>query len=207
MSPDPVPASASSSCLLLAERHHGLLEGIQGLLGSMFSAVVTVTNEPSLVEGVRLLRPALAIVDLGLSPDGLGAVRRLRALRPEQKIILLATHEERTAAEAAMRAGADGYVLKQAIAEDLLTAADTVLGGGRFCSPRVSGDLQAIPPEACPGATGTRIPSTTAEPELPEWRADVFGNPASRPADANELAGRNKDAIGCPSLTGTKRTT
>lgn len=168
MASNPAPASASSNCLLLADRHLGLLEGIQGLLGSMFAAVVTVTNEASLVEGVRLLRPALAVLDLGLSPDGLGALRRLRELRPEQRIILLATHEARTAAEAAMRSGADAYVLKQALAEDLLPAAEAVLGGGRFCSPRVSGDLQAIPPEACPGATGTRIPSTTPEPEPPE---------------------------------------
>ena len=120
MASDPDPASASPNCLLLADRHLGLLEGIQGLLGSMFATVVTVTNEASLVEGVRLLQPAMAVLDLGLAPDGLGAIRRLRELRPEQKIILLSPHGARAAAEAAFRSGADGYVLKQSIADDLL---------------------------------------------------------------------------------------
>jgi len=145
MPSDPDPATAPPpNCLLLAERHQGLLEGIQGLLGSMFAAVVTVTNEASLIEGVRLLRPALAVLDLGLAADGLGALRRLRELRPEQKVILLSPHDARSAAETALRSGADGYVLKQSIAEDLLAAAETVLAGGRFCSPRVEG--LAAPP-------------------------------------------------------------
>jgi len=153
MASDPVPASVSPSCLLLAERHQGLLEGLQDLLGSMFSAVVTVSNEASLVEGVRLLQPALAVLDLGLASDGLGALRRLRALRPEQKIILLSPHDARIAAEAALRSGADGYVLKLSIAEDLLAAAEVVLAGGRYCSPRVDGVVAAAP-VVCSPASG-----------------------------------------------------
>jgi DNA-binding NarL/FixJ family response regulator len=149
MTSDPVPASVSPSCLLLAERHQGLLEGIQGLLGAMFAAVVTVSNEASLVEGVRLLQPALVVLDLGLTTDGLKTLRRLRELRPEQKIILLSTHDARVAAEAALRAGTDGYVLKQSIAEDLLAAAEIVLAGGRYCSPRVDGVLAPAAPVVC----------------------------------------------------------
>lgn len=155
MASDPVPASAPPSCLLLAERHQGLLEGLQGLLGSMFAAVVTVTNEASLIEGVRLLQPALAVLDLGLSTDGLGALRRLRELRPEQRIILLSPHEARVAAEAAFRSGADGYVLKQSIAEDLFPAAEIVLAGGRYCSPGVEGNLAQARPIVCSAREAT----------------------------------------------------
>ena len=125
----------------------------------MFAAVVTVSNEASLVEGVRLLQPALAVLDLGLTSDGLDALRRLRELRPEQKIILLSPHDSRIAAEAALAAGADGYVLKQSIAEDLLAAAETVLAGGRYCSPRVAGVL-ALAPNRRRGNRG-RVLSTT----------------------------------------------
>ena len=138
---DEVPVS----CLLLADRHQGLLEGIQGLLGSMFEAVVTVSDEPSLMEGVRRLQPTLAVLDLGLSPDGLGALRRLRRLRPEQKVVLLSPHDAPAAAEAALRSGADGYVLKRAIAEDLVAAVEAILAGGRYCSPAVRIELQASP--------------------------------------------------------------
>ncbi len=161
MSSGPVPVSASPNCLLLAERHQGLLEGLQGLLGSMFGAVVTVSNEASLVEGIRLLRPALAVLDLGLTTDGLKTLRRLRELRPEQKIILLSPHDARVAAEAALRSGADGYVLKQSIAEDLLPAAETVLAGGRYCSPRVTTGQAETPPDEGSAAAATRTPATS----------------------------------------------
>ncbi len=165
MPSDPDPATAPPSCLLLAERHQGLLEGIQGLLGSMFAAVVTVSNEASLVEGARLLQPALAVLDLGLATDGLGALRRLRELRPEQKVILLSPHPTRIAAEAALRCGADGYVLRQSIAEDLLTAAETVLAGGRYCSPRVGEVPAAVRPKARPAEPESMAPIAPSRPE------------------------------------------
>ena len=123
------------SCLLLADRHQGLVEGIQGLLGAMFEVVVTVTDEASLLEGAERLEPGLAVLDLGLSREGLGVLRRLRERCPGQKVILLSLHDEPVAVEAAMRAGADGFVLKRTIAEDLLPAAEAVLGGRNYCSP------------------------------------------------------------------------
>ncbi len=125
------------TCLLLADRHHGLLEGVQGLLGSRFEAVVTVSDEPSLMEGTRRLRPTLAVLDLSLAPDGLGMLRRLKRDCPDQKVVVLSLHESQVAAGAALRAGADGFVLKRAIAEDLLSASEAVLAGHRFCSPAV----------------------------------------------------------------------
>jgi DNA-binding NarL/FixJ family response regulator len=156
------------SCLLLADRHQGMLEGIQSLLGSMFAAVVTVTDEPSLAEGVRRMQPTLAVLDLGLSPDGLGVLRRLRQLRSEQKIVLLSLHDARAAAEAALRSGADGYVLKRAIAEDLLPAAEAVLAGGRYCSPAVSFDFAAAPIEVDSRASKTPEPATASDQEEAE---------------------------------------
>ncbi len=145
---------ASASCLLLADRHQGLLEGIQGLLGSMFEAVVTVSDEPSLMEGVRRLQPTLAVLDLGLSVDGLGALRRLRQAHPGQRVVLLSPHDAPVAAEAALRSGANGYVLKRTIAEDLVAAAEAVLAGGRYCSPAVAVDMAEDPPAHDASASG-----------------------------------------------------
>jgi DNA-binding NarL/FixJ family response regulator len=68
-------------CALLADRHHGLMEGIRGLLATKFEAVVMVSDEASLLEGASRLSVALAIVDLSLMRgDAIGLVRRLRAL-------------------------------------------------------------------------------------------------------------------------------
>ena len=125
-------------CVLLADRHHGLTEGIRGLLESMFDAVVMVADEPSLRETAVRLQPTLAVVDLALTrSDGLGVVRRLRARCPDLKLIMLSIHDEASACRATLDAGADAFVLKQAIVTDLLPAVEAVQAGRSFASPGV----------------------------------------------------------------------
>jgi len=50
------------SCVLLADRHHGLTEGVRGLLETAFGTVVMVVDEASLLEGASRLRPDVALV-------------------------------------------------------------------------------------------------------------------------------------------------
>ena len=50
------------SCVLLADRHHGLTEGVRGLLETAFGTVVMVADEASLLEGANRLWPDAAIV-------------------------------------------------------------------------------------------------------------------------------------------------
>jgi DNA-binding NarL/FixJ family response regulator len=45
------------SCVLLADRHHGLTEGVRGLLETAFGTVVMVADEASLLDGAARLRP------------------------------------------------------------------------------------------------------------------------------------------------------
>jgi two-component system secretion response regulator SsrB len=125
-------------CVLLAERHHGLSEGIRGLLETTFKAVVMVADEASLFETATRLPLALAVVDLSLShEDGLGLLRRLRSLCPELKLIAISVYDERSVSQSALNAGANGFILKRAIATDLLPAVDAVLLGRSYVSPSV----------------------------------------------------------------------
>ena len=118
------------SCALLADRHHGLTEGVRGLLETAFESVVMVADEASLLEGAGRLQPEVAIVDLSLARDsGLGWLRELRQRCPDLKVIVLSVHDEQSVYRAAIEAGADAFVLKRAIATDLLTAVDAVRGG------------------------------------------------------------------------------
>jgi len=120
------------SCVLLADRHHGLTEGVRGLLETTFRTVVMVADEASLLEGADRIRPDVAIVDISLAQDsGLGWLRALRQRCPEVKVIVLSVHDEQSVRRAAMDAGADSFVLKRAIATDLLDAVEYVRGGGR----------------------------------------------------------------------------
>lgn len=118
------------SCVLLADRHHGLTEGVRGLLATAFGSVVMVADEGSLIEGAGRLQPEVAVVDLSLARDaGLGWLQALRQRCPDLKVIVLSVHDEQSVRRAAMEAGADAFVLKRAIATELLSAVDAIRGG------------------------------------------------------------------------------
>ena len=123
-----------SSCVLLADRHHGLTEGVRGLLAVAFETVVMVADEASLLEGANRVRPDVAVVDVSLARDsGLGWLRALRQRCPDVKVVVLSVHDEQSVRRAVMEAGADAFVLKRAIATDLLDVVERVRGGSVTC--------------------------------------------------------------------------
>ena len=118
-------------CVLLADRHHGLTEGICGLLGTLFQMVVMVADEASLQESAARLQPEVVVADLSLARDrSLRWLERLRQRHPRTKLIVLSVHDEPSVRRAAMEAGADGFVLTRAIATDLLPVVEAVLADG-----------------------------------------------------------------------------
>ena len=125
------------NCVLLADRHHGLSEGVRSLLETTFKAVVMVADEVSLFESAKRLPVALAVVDLSLTRGGIELIRRLRNLCPKLNIVAISIHDEVSLSDAAFAAGANGFVLKRALATDLLPAVDSVMHGQRYVSPAV----------------------------------------------------------------------
>lgn len=128
--------------MLLAESHQGLGEGLRGLLETAFSTVFIVADEASLAEGTRRLRPTVIVADLSLAPgDALGFVRRLCERADGARVLLLSDYDDATVAQAAIVAGADGVVLRRAVATDLLAAIESLLGGMPFISPAMLGPV------------------------------------------------------------------
>lgn len=128
-------------CVLLADRHHGLSEGIRVLLGTMFEAVVMVADETSLAESASRLHPSLVVADLALARgENFGWLRRLRARCPGVRVIVISTHDEEAVAKEAFAGGAAGFVRKREIATHLLPTIEAVLAGK--CPPS-AGDLGA----------------------------------------------------------------
>lgn len=127
------------SCVLLADRHHGLTQGVRGLLETVFESVVMVADEVSLIEGAVRLEPDVAVVDLSLAQDrNLGWLRELRKCCPHLKLVVLSVHDEPSVRLAVMQAGGDAFVLKRRIATDLLSVIDAVRGHQRL---KTSADL------------------------------------------------------------------
>ena len=127
------------SCVLLADRHHGLRDSVRGLLETEFDNVFMVATEAALLEGTGRLNPTVVLVDMSLSAGDLNSLLgRIGARSPGAKVLLLSVHDERTVAEGALAAGADAVVLKRCLATDLMPAIDAVLAGQRYLSPGVS---------------------------------------------------------------------
>jgi len=136
---------ATASCVLLADRHHSLTEGVRGLLETAFSTVFMVADEGSLIEGAQHLRPTVIVADLSLARgDSLAFVRRLREQAGTTKVLMLSVHDEPHVARSAIGAGADGVVLKRAIATDLLTGIESVLRGELYVSPAMLGATERL---------------------------------------------------------------
>jgi len=130
--------NSDRGCVLLADRNQRLSEGVRGLLETTFKVVVMVADEISLFESLSQLQVDLAIVDLSVTRgEGLRLVRRLRAQCPELKLIITSVHDEPSVTDAALEAGANGFVPKRTIATDLLPAVDTVIAGESYRSPTV----------------------------------------------------------------------
>jgi DNA-binding NarL/FixJ family response regulator len=129
-------------CVLLADRHHGLTEGVRGLLETMFKTVVMVADEVSLQESAGRLQPETVVVDISLAGDGsLHWLQRLRQSCPQTKLIVLSFHDEPSVRRAAIEAGADGFVLTRAIATDLLQAIEAALTADCGAAPAGGSDL------------------------------------------------------------------
>ena len=131
-------------CVLLADRHHGLSEGIRGLLESEFEAVVMVADETSLLESAARLQPNVVVADLALAQgESFGWLRRLLARCPESRVIVLSAHDESSVVQAALAAGAVGFVLKREIATKLLPTIEAAVSGRRGVGQN---SVEKIPP-------------------------------------------------------------
>jgi DNA-binding NarL/FixJ family response regulator len=125
--------------VLLADRHHGLRDGVRGLLETEFGTVFMVADEASLLEGAEQLKPPIVVLDLSFAGGDLcGLLARLTERSPTSKVLMLTVHDEATVAKAALAAGAEAVVLKSRLATDLLPAVDALRGGARYLSPEFS---------------------------------------------------------------------
>lgn len=119
--------------VLLADSHPALLEGMRGLLATVFNTVVMVSDEDSLMEVLPKLEPDLVVVDMSLPvAQQPNVVMLLNKYDFELKIIALSTNEEPELMKHAMSSGASGYLLKRSAARDLFKAVEKVLRGGTF---------------------------------------------------------------------------
>jgi len=127
--------------ILIAEDHTILREGLRAMLSSNadFDVVGEAEDGREAVRFVESLAPDLVLLDLSLPRmSGINAIREIKKRHPETKVIALTVHKTEEYVLEALRAGADGYILKDATLNELLMGIKSVLKGRAYLSPGVS---------------------------------------------------------------------
>jgi DNA-binding NarL/FixJ family response regulator len=136
----PRPATDARPRVLIADDHDALLQKVAALLAHDFRVVGTFTDGEQLVEAEAALEPDVLVVDISMpGMSGLEATERIRLRGSHAAVVCLTAHTEREIVDAALRAGALGYVVKTSLAHDLVPAIRAALEGRSFVS---------LPPEA-----------------------------------------------------------
>lgn len=124
-----------TTSVLLADAHAMLLDGLRALLEA--EGLKVVGRAMNGEEAVRLarLRPDLAIIDISMPVvNGIEATRRIREASPSTRVLILSAHALAHHVDQALRAGAEGYVLKGSSGPELLKAVRAITEGKRYLS-------------------------------------------------------------------------
>ncbi|HWI63196.1 MAG TPA: response regulator transcription factor [Symbiobacteriaceae bacterium] len=130
--------------LLVVDDHSVVRMGLTALLSRVpgFTVVGEAARVAEAVQKAEQLDPDVVLMDVRL-PDGSGieCCRTIRARRPETRVLMLTSYDDRDAAVASVMAGASGYLLKQVEPEELLRAVKLVAGGACLLDPKVAGGV------------------------------------------------------------------
>jgi DNA-binding NarL/FixJ family response regulator len=127
--------------IVVVDDHHIVRAGIVALIGRErdMQVVGEADNGRAGIEKVRALSPHVVLMDITMPlMDGIKATQEISNLKPAPKVLVLTEHEQEEYIKRLMQAGANGYLLKSSLAEDLIRAIRSVQKGESFFAPSVS---------------------------------------------------------------------
>ncbi|NDQ57022.1 MAG: response regulator transcription factor [Acidipila sp.] len=130
--------------VLLVDDHPIVRQGLALLIDRELDLSVCGEAEGahSAFHAIATLRPDIVILDISLSgPDGLDVLKEIRMKTTHLPILILSMHDESIYAERAMRAGANGYIMKQEATEKVLVAIRRILQGDVYLSDRLTNTM------------------------------------------------------------------
>jgi len=136
----------------------------------------------SALQAIRESVPDFVVLDISLDgPDGLELLKTLRATYPNLPVLILSMHDESAYAERALRAGANGYIMKQEATEKVLTAIRQILRGDVYLSERLT---KRMLQQFVHGAVSPRDPlANLSDRELEVYRLIGAGHGTRQIAD------------------------
>ena len=139
-----IGAASRKSKVFVVDDHPIIRQGLGLLINREPDMIVCGAAEEtqSALRAIPTVQPDVLIVDISLSgPDGLELVKTIRTHDANLPILVLSMHDEFIYAERALRAGANGYIMKQEATEKVLVAIRRILRGEMYLSDRVASKM------------------------------------------------------------------
>ena len=130
--------------VMLADDHAAVREALAVLVNSQpdMHVIAQAGDGDEAIERAREARPDIAVLDVSMpAMSGLEVTTVLRDALPSTRILMLTRHGEYHHVQELLRAGANGYVLKQSSSEELLQAIRVVASGKSFLDPLVAAQI------------------------------------------------------------------
>lgn len=128
--------------ILLADDHRIVIDGLIQLLSPDYEVVGSVEDGRALLKASEKLQPDAIVVDISMPLlNGIEAVKQLKAILPDTKVVFLTMNPDVIYAARAFEAGANGYVLKHSASDELMAAIKAVLRGQTYITPMIAGEL------------------------------------------------------------------
>ena len=143
------PPKMKPVSVLLVDDHALIRRGLTDLIRyeSDLNVAGEASNGQEAVEAARKLNPDIIVMDLMMPEmDGVEATRRIKAERPDSRILILTTFGTSADVARAMAAGASGAIMKDAETDDQLAAIRAVAAGGKAFSPGIEKALNELQP-------------------------------------------------------------
>jgi DNA-binding NarL/FixJ family response regulator len=139
------PSPAKNKRIVVVDDHPLFRKGLEQLINSVNDVFAICGEAGDAAEGmskIRELKPDLVIVDLSLpGANGIELIKNIRAEFEKLPVLILSMHDESLYALRALRAGAQGYVMKQEALENVIGAIREVLAGRPYLSSQMSAKL------------------------------------------------------------------
>ena len=130
--------------VFIVDDHPLLRQGLALLINREEDLIVCGEAEEAqaAMRAISQCQPDILIVDISLNgPDGLDLLKSIRNLYPDLPVLILSMHDEATYAERALRARANGYIMKQEATEKVLVAVRRILNGEIYLSDRIANKM------------------------------------------------------------------
>ncbi len=128
--------------VILADDHHLVRRGIRALLEQAddIEVVAEADDGQKAIDLVGKHQPDVLIIDIAMPRlNGIQAIERVRALGGNTRIVVLSMHSRPSLVRQALRNGANGYLLKRSVTEELLLATRAAYNRETYLSPEISG--------------------------------------------------------------------